>query len=137
MKRVAQANTAPEREVRRLLTLLGARYRLNVRSLPGRPDIGNSSRRKAIFVHGCFWHAHPECPRGRLPASNVVFWTEKLLANRRRDSRNVRDLLALGYDVLVVWECELRDRSVLRSRLRRFWTRKVPPVSDTIALEEE
>jgi DNA mismatch endonuclease, patch repair protein len=121
MKRVRQAGTAPEQMVRRLLGRVGARYRLNSRGLPGRPDIANRTRRKAIFVHGCFWHHHEGCPRGRIPKSNREFWTEKLRSNVKRDQMKVRALEDMGFDVLVLWECELTDAAAVVDRLRAFW----------------
>lgn len=121
MKRVRQAGTTPELVVRRMLTAMGARYRLNATGLPGRPDIVNRSRKKAVFVHGCFWHAHETCGRGRIPATNRGFWTEKFERNVERDVRKVRDLRSLGFDVLVLWECELKDEAAAAERLRAFW----------------
>lgn len=121
MRRVRQSGTKPERIVCSALSASGARYRLNVRSLPGSPDLANKTRRKVIFVHGCFWHGHGACGRGRIPTANRALWTEKLRDNRMRDRRKERVLRAIGYDVLVVWGCELDDRRVLAQRLRRFW----------------
>ena len=121
MKRVRQRGTAPELKVRRLFTRLGARYRLNVPGLPGRPDIANRARRKAVFVHGCFWHHHSQCGRGRIPADNRAFWSEKLNKNVERDRRKISALHELGFDVLVVWECELKNESLLLERLKSFW----------------
>jgi DNA mismatch endonuclease (patch repair protein) len=121
MKRVRQKGTNLELLVRRALTRMNARYRLNVRELPGRPDIANKTRKKAIYVHGCFWHHHPECHRGRIPFRNREFWREKLQKNVERDRRKTRDLDELGFDVLVLWECELDNEQALEQRLREFW----------------
>lgn len=121
MKRVGQRDTPAERAVRRLLTKLGARYRINVRGLPGTPDIANQKRRKAIFVNGCFWHHHAGCPRGRLPTRNHAFWLRKFQDNIDRDREKIHRLTESGYDVLVVWECELRDAEGLLIGLRKFW----------------
>jgi DNA mismatch endonuclease (patch repair protein) len=121
MRRVRQSGTALELRVRSVLSSLGARYRLNVRSLPGSPDVVNEVRRKAIFVHGCFWHGHTQCSRGRVPRANRSFWAEKLLKNRERDQRKVDALRELRFDVLVVWECELADPDALTRRLHSFW----------------
>lgn len=121
MKRVRQHGTTPELAVRAVLTEIGARYRLNVEGLPGRPDIANRRRTKAIFVHGCFWHFHAACGRGRIPGRNREFWLEKLERNTERDRRKIEALRALGYEVLVVWECELKDYDPLRERLVEFW----------------
>jgi DNA mismatch endonuclease (patch repair protein) len=126
MRRVRQRDTEPELAVRRILTSLGARYRVNVRDLPGSPDVANKSRRRALFVHGCFWHSHQFCSRGQVPKRNREFWSEKLGANRARDTRKVRELSEYGFDVLVVWECELEDEPILRDRLEKFWTPWTP-----------
>ena len=126
MRAVGQRDTAPERAVRTLLCELGAHYRKNHPSLPGRPDFANRTRGWAVFVHGCFWHGHSNCRktkggrRGRVPASNASFWATKIEDNRRRDRRKGRHLRALGLRVLTVWECELRDPSRLSKKLARF-----------------
>jgi DNA mismatch endonuclease (patch repair protein) len=110
MAKVRQKNTAPELVVRRALHALGYRYRLNVKELPGSPDLVFPVRRKALFVHGCYWHAH-DCRQGlRRPTSNVAFWEEKARANRERDQRKERALREAGWDVETVWECETKDR---------------------------
>lgn len=121
MKKVRQADTGPEQAVRSLLWDFGARYRVNVSDLPGSPDIANKSRHKAVFVHGCFWHFHEDCPRGIIPQRNRNFWEEKLHRNKERDRRKENALRAAGFDVLVVWECELDDPTELRDRLETFW----------------
>ena len=119
MASIGQRNTEPEMAVRRLLHCIGYRYGLHRRDLSGRPDLVFRSRRKVIFVHGCFWHGH-ECRKGRLPTSRVGYWTEKIDKNKARDARNVSDLEAKGWDVCVVWECETADSDFLRIRLVRF-----------------
>ena len=121
MRRVRREDTRPEQAVRQILWDLGGRYRKNVPGLPGRPDIANKDRKLAIFVHGCFWHFHEQCERGRIPVRNREFWQEKFAANRSRDLRKKQQLEELGFRVLVVWECELQDRSSLAGRLRSFW----------------
>ena len=121
MKRVRQRATSAELVVRRLLRHMGAHYRVNVRGLPGSPDIAHKGRKKAIFVNGCFWHFHESCDRGKLPRTNSDFWRSKLLENRKRDSRKVAALEDLGFDVLTVWECELADEDSLLRRLGHFW----------------
>ena len=120
MKNVRQRGTSPELLVRKILTKFGARYRLNVKLLPGSPDIANKARRKAIFVHGCFWHGHEMCKKATLPKRNRAFWKKKLEDNRQRDARNLSALSNMGFDVAVVWECELVDPR-LKHRLSRFW----------------
>lgn len=120
MARVKSRNTKPEQLVRRILTDLGYRYRLHRKDLPGKPDISFIGRRKAVFVHGCFWHGH-DCKRGaREPKANAEYWRAKIARNRARDARSLAELGALGWDTMVVWECELRDGERLPDRLRSF-----------------
>jgi DNA mismatch endonuclease, patch repair protein len=115
-------DTKPEMIVRRMLHAMGYRYRLQAKDLPGKPDIVFRSRRKAIFVHGCFWHRHsdPNCKISRLPKSRLDFWKPKLEANAARDRLAVERLEAMGWKVLIVWECELREREQLGNKLKRF-----------------
>ncbi len=120
MSRVRSKNTKPEMVVRSLLHRLGYRFRLHAQDLPGKPDIVMRPRRKAIFVHGCFWHQHQGCGKSALPASRVSFWSEKLQSNVNRDQRNIQKLNELGWDVMVVWECQTRDISNLLCRLTKF-----------------
>ena len=119
MQSVSQKDTKPEMIVRRLLHAAGYRYRLHRKDLPGRPDIVFGSRRKAIFVHGCFWHAHG-CSKGRAPKSKLDYWGPKLAQNVERDARNVRQLEEAGWQVLTVWQCETQDTDPLLRTLRDF-----------------
>ena len=128
MRRVKGRDTSPELKVRRLLTRLGARYRLHRADLPGRPDIVLPGRRLAIFVHGCFWHGH-DCPRGaRVPEARRDYWTAKVAGNRARDARNLADLSGAGWRVETIWECELkgRDLPALEARLSRLLAETAP-----------
>ena len=118
MGRVRSSDTGPELKVRRLAHTMGLRFRLKRRDLPGSPDLVFPRYRLAVFVHGCFWHRHPGCARTTLPKSRVEFWIRKFQANVERDRRDVRALEKLGWRVLVLWECELKDESGLRGRLR-------------------
>lgn len=118
MRRIRQRNTAPEIQVRRSLHSMGFRFRLHRRDLPGKPDIVLPRHRVAIFVHGCFWHLH-DCRDGRIPKSNVDFWTKKLTRNCERDEQHLADLTRLGWDPIVVWECETEDESKLKELLRK------------------
>lgn len=120
MAKVRGRNTGPEMIVRRLLHRLGYRYRLHVQGLPGSPDIVLPARRKIVFVHGCFWHSHPGCNRASRPNSNAEFWSKKLEANRERDLRQLDALRELGWEVLVIWQCELRDKAALELVLTGF-----------------
>lgn len=119
MARVKNKNTAPEVQVRKLLHRLRYRFRLHRRDLPGSPDIVLPRHQKVIFVHGCFWHGH-NCPRGKRPATRREFWNAKLDKNRERDSANQRKLQELGWQVLVIWDCELKDEDALTSKLMEF-----------------
>jgi DNA mismatch endonuclease (patch repair protein) len=120
MQAVRSKNTAPELCVRRLLHAHGYRYRLHKRDLPGAPDVVFPSRNKVIFVHGCSWHGH-DCTRGRrVPKTNTAYWTVKVARNRVRDEACLRELRALHWGSLVVWQCQLRDGTSLARRLRSF-----------------
>lgn len=120
MGRVKGADTKPEMVVRRLVHAMGYRYRLHARDLPGKPDIVFRRRKKVIFVHGCFWHRHPECKLARIPKSRPDFWVPKLEGNRERDIRNQEELARMGWRTLVVWECEIVDRGELGNRIEAF-----------------
>ena len=124
MRRVRDRDTAPELAVRRLLHRYGYRFRLHAKDLPGRPDIVFRRRRKAIFVHGCFWHRHEGCRRTTSPKTRIAFWEKKFSANRQRDKAAVFALERAGWDVAVVWECETRDVGALARRLMRFMEAK-------------
>lgn len=119
MRRVKGKDTAPEMKVRRLLWGMGARYRLHRKDLPGRPDIVMPGRKLAIFVHGCFWHGH-DCARGsRVPKQNRDYWLAKVGRNRDRDLAHRAALEAMGWRVLTLWECDLKDDAGLERTLRQ------------------
>jgi DNA mismatch endonuclease (patch repair protein) len=122
MARVKGKGSAAERKVRSLVHTMGYRFRLHGPKLPGKPDLVFASRRKVIFVHGCFWHRHPDpnCRLARLPKSRQDFWIPKLEGNRERDLRNDAALTALGWRVLTIWECQLRDEAFVRNEIRTF-----------------
>ena len=120
MRAVKGRDTRPEMAVRRLLHGMGYRYRLHRKDLPGKPDIVFASRRKIIFVHGCFWHGHP-CKRGnRMPKTNAEYWKKKITRNVERHSRQLDELAAAGWKSLTLWECELADREAVTRRLGAF-----------------
>lgn len=127
MSRIRGKNTKPEMLVRRLVTALGYRYRLHRSDIPGCPDLVFNTRKKAIFVHGCYWHRHPDptCKLARLPKSRLDFWLPKLENNRVRDERNQEELRLLRWEVLVVWECQLARPVELKSLLREFLENEV------------
>ena len=119
MSRIRSTNTSPELIVRKLIHSWGYRYRLHVRTLPGKPDIVLPRLRKIIDVRGCFWHQHPGCVDSHVPRSRQDYWKPKLSGNTARDKSNALALRRLGWKVLVVWECEVTKRS-LAARVRRF-----------------
>ncbi|MFN3512570.1 MAG: very short patch repair endonuclease [Phenylobacterium sp.] len=120
MRRVKGRDTTPERKVRRALTALGARCRLNRKDLPGSPDIVMPGRRLAIFVHGCFWHGH-DCRRGaRVPKANRDYWLAKVARNRARDAAALDALTVAGWRAKTLWECELKDAGALSERLAKL-----------------
>lgn len=124
--RIRQKNTSAEQAVRQLVYALGSRYRISNRDLPGSPDLVNRGQKWAIFVHGCFWHAHHGCAKATVPKRNREFWLHKFAANRRRDAAAIEKLEALGYRTLVVWECELANPKALARDLKRFLPRGRP-----------
>jgi DNA mismatch endonuclease (patch repair protein) len=119
MQSVAQRDTGPELAVRKMVHALGYRFRLHSKDLPGRPDIVLRRHRKAIFVHGCYWHGHA-CKKGNLPKSKLDYWRPKIEGNKARDRRSLQALRALGWRALVVWQCEIRNPVQLGRRLHRF-----------------
>ena len=121
MAKVHSKNTTPELKLRTLIWSLGFRgYRVHYKKLPGKPDIVFIGKKKVIFVHGCFWHGH-DCRAGKnVPKSNLEYWIPKLERNKTRDKRNIRELKTLGWDVLVIWECELKDILSVEKRLINY-----------------
>jgi DNA mismatch endonuclease (patch repair protein) len=122
MSRVRQRNTQPEILIRSFLRSKGFRFRLQVKKLPGTPDIVLPELRKVVFINGCFWHQHPRCLRAAIPKSNRTFWVAKLLRNAERDKKTKRRLRKLGWSVITLWECQLRNaemRQACLNKLRR------------------
>lgn len=121
MRKVRAKNTSPELTLRRLLCELGFRgYRIHYAELPGKPDVAFTRRKKAIFVHGCFWHGH-DCRAGRnIPLTNQDYWNEKLTRNKERDQKHLEDIQELGWEILIIWECELKNREETAQRLKSF-----------------
>lgn len=120
MQAVRRRDTEPELRVRRALHKMGFRFRLQLKDLPGTPDVVLPRHRKIVLIHGCFWHGHDGCKRAKLPVNNANTWREKIRLNKERDQRNAAELRKLGWDVLIIWECETRDPVLLESRLRMF-----------------
>lgn len=122
MRSIHGKDTKPEMIVRKLVFKLGFRYRLHVKKLPGNPDLVFPSKKKIIFVHGCYWHRH-NCKKGRsLPSTNVGFWSEKLERNRKRDIKKRRELKRIGWKILVIWECQAHSAKMkwLTKRIVNF-----------------
>jgi len=119
MARVKNKNTAPELIVRKTLHRLGFRFRLHRSDLPGNPDIVLPRHHKIVFVHGCFWHGHT-CPRGKRPSTRQDFWNRKLDGNQKRDKANQDKLKELGWEILIVWECQVKNVDNLEKQLLDF-----------------
>lgn len=122
MASVRQKDTKPEILARKALHRMGYRFRLHRRDLPGNPDIVLPKYKSVVFVHGCFWHGHPGCPRAKRPATNKKFWNEKIEKNITRDREAQAALEDLGWRVAVIWSCEVKDGETLESRLANFLT---------------
>ncbi len=130
MAAIRSKDTKPELAVRSIAHRLGYRFRLHRRDLPGNPDLVFPSRRKVVFVHGCFWHQHPRCRYATRPATRADFWAEKLDGNRERDRNVRRDLSRCGWKTLVVWECQLvRPERVAMALIQFLDTKKGPAMS--------
>lgn len=126
MRRIRSKNTSPELIVRKAVSALGYRFRLHSKKLPGKPDLVFPKLKKAIFVHGCFWHQHKNCIDGRLPKSRLGYWKPKLDKNVLRDRRNRRELKKLGWQTFVVWECQTANPERLPARLNKFLSARRP-----------
>lgn len=117
MSHITGKNTKPELVVRKYLFSYGYRYRLNDKSLPGSPDIVLRKYKTAIFIHGCFWHGHFECKKSALPETRKDFWFKKINSNIERDKSNIIKLTQLGWNPIVVWQCEIRNKKLIEERL--------------------
>ena len=119
MSRIKNKRTKPEIKIRSIISNLGYRYRVNKRDLPGIPDIVFSKTKKVIFIHGCFWHGHENCSRSKRPTTNQEFWNRKIDNNITRDKRNIHLLEEDGWDVLVIWQCQIKDNNI-STRIAHF-----------------
>ena len=137
MSKIAGKDTAPELRVRRLLHALGFRFRLHRKDLPGKPDVVLPRYRKVILIHGCFWHGHPGCPRAALPTTNEQFWQTKIGKNVARDVLVREQLHEQGWDVLALWQCELKDIEALTGRLQAFLAGSSVANTKTCSMQEE
>ena len=122
MSRIRATNTHPEIIVRKYIFSLGYRYRLHGKKLPGKPDLVFAKKKKVIFVHGCFWHHHQSknCKNSTLPKTNKKYWIPKLEGNIRRDQENLKKLKKLGWNALIIWECEAANVEKLGKKITRF-----------------
>ncbi len=119
MGRIRGKDTRPEMIVRRFLYAQGFRYRLHDKRLPGKPDLVLKKYRSVIFVNGCFWHGHPHCKTGtRMPKTRTAWWTNKISNNRKRDLKKISDLLSLSWNVITIWECDLKPQKKEQTLLR-------------------
>ena len=123
MRRIRSKDTSPELIIRRLIYGMGFRYRLHVANLPGKPDLVFHRLKKIVEVRGCFWHQHGGCSYSRIPKSRIDYWTPKLSGNVKRDREHEQQLTALGWQVLTIWECELKSSTQFTKRIRRFLSR--------------
>jgi DNA mismatch endonuclease (patch repair protein) len=129
MASIRSKDTKPERAIRRFLFSLGYRFRIHRKDLPGSPDIVFMSRKKAIFINGCFWHLHPGCSKARLPKTNQDYWVQKLERNRQRDRISSEALLSMGWEVLTIWECEITnfDKRLREEIIKFLGPKRSPP----------
>ena len=119
MAKIHSKDSKPEMFVRRLVHGMGYRYRLHRADMPGKPDMVFGPKKMVIVGHGCFWHGH-NCSLGRIPKTRVEFWTAKIIANRARDEKHIEKLRANGWQALIIWECQLKDSSSVKSRIKSF-----------------
>lgn len=122
MSAIKGKNTKPEILVRKMLHSMGFRFRLHSKELPGKPDIVLPKYKTAIFVHGCFWHRHPDCKYSTSPSTNVEFWVRKFAENTLRDEKKINELISLGWKVHVIWTCEIKDTPDFRHKLKLLLT---------------
>ncbi len=121
MSKIRSKDTKPEMFLRKALFAKGFRYRLYDKKLPGKPDIVLPKYKTVIFIHGCFWHGHQGCKRGHIPKSNIDYWLNKINSNRERDNSNTNQLVSLGWNVIVVWECEIKTVKKLESIVNKIF----------------
>jgi DNA mismatch endonuclease (patch repair protein) len=120
MAQIKSKNTSPEIIIRKYLHNRGFRFRINVKKLYGSPDVVLEKYKTAIFVHGCFWHRHLSCKRCSSPKSNIEYWQKKFTDNINRDRNVVKELNSMGYEVFVIWECQVNDEKILQNVINNF-----------------
>ena len=126
MSKISGKETKPEIQVRKFLFANGFRYRKNDKRYPGKPDIVLPKYKTIIFVHGCFWHGH-DCPAGKLPASNKEFWQDKIGKTKQRDAKNIAKLEGQGWKVIVIWQCEIKNKKLRTAKLEELKTGLLNP----------
>lgn len=112
MANIPATNTKPEITIRKYLFKKGFRYRINYKKFVGKPDIVLPKHKAIIFIHGCFWHSHPNCKDAHLPKSNIDFWEKKISSNIKRDELNIKLLKEMGWNIIVIWECEIKKKNI-------------------------
>lgn len=120
MSHIGSKGTKPELSVRKLVHSMGYRFRLHLKQLPGCPDLVFTKRKKIIFVNGCFWHGHDDCKKAKTPKSNVDFWTKKIEINKSRDELNYAKLRSLGWELLIIWQCQLVEKESIFNKIVKF-----------------
>lgn len=120
MSIIRSKDTKPEMLVRSMVHRLGYRFRLHKADLPGKPDLVFASRKKIIFIHGCYWHGHEKCRKGQLPKSNLEYWQPKIEGNKKRDKKNYKILKAADWKILTIWQCELKKLETVKKRIVKF-----------------
>jgi len=120
MSQIRSKHTKPELALRQIVSLMGFRYRLHYKKLPGKPDLAFLGQKKLIFMHGCFWHQHPKCKDSGFPASNLSYWRPKLTRTIERDREHTAILRKQGWKALIIWECEMKKPNQIKRRIKRF-----------------
>ncbi len=120
MSKISGKNTKPEMDIRKFLFSKGFRYRIDDNRYPGRPDIVLPKFKTSIFIHGCFWHAHPGCKAATLPTTRSAFWEKKINNNKLRDERNIEELRKNGWNVITIWQCEIKNMASRKNRLEKL-----------------
>lgn len=138
MSKIRSKNTKPEMTLRKALFANGYRYRINYKKLPGKPDIVFPKYKTAIFVHGCFWHGHDiSCVDSHIPKTNTTFWAEKITKNKERDKNNTNRILAMGWKVITIWDCEIQQKDNMDILIKKIvgLLHETPSQAKTISMK--
>lgn len=122
MSKIKSKDTKPEKVVRKILSVMGLKYRLHSKKLPGKPDIVIASKKTAVFINGCFWHQHENCKRKSTPKTNAEYWKPKLANNVAKQKKDIQEIKKLGLKPWIIWECQTADRESLAKRIRRIFS---------------